>query len=72
MLIPPDLNTGVCHTKTQPVEAQLAVLLPPYIWPKYTKKQNKNKKGGGGGDGRNRGKKEEKGAASDTEIKMHP
>ena len=32
MLMPPDLNTGVCDAKTEPMAAQLVILPTPYLW----------------------------------------
>ena len=33
MSMPQDSNTGVHETETEPIAAQLASLLPPYLWP---------------------------------------
>ena len=30
--MPPDLNTGVCDAKTEPMAAQLVILPTPYLW----------------------------------------
>ena len=32
MLMPLDLNIGVCDAKTEPITAQFAILPPPYLW----------------------------------------
>ena len=32
MLMPPDLNTGVCDIKTEPITAHLVILPSPHLW----------------------------------------